>query len=419
MCIRDRPNIFLRSRNSAEKTRRFGLTSLNNSRKRIGNSRSFLGTQTYGSRNPVILSIRSNKKRRAGQSPLHTVQSVRNSDGAEKSLSLLNRGKDKLRSKQYSDAIVCFEKAYELDPKNAEALLYKGRALMDDNKLSKAVQTLERAIAKNPNSKPAHHLLAAAYRSLKNAKKALESLNSALSIDGSYLEALISRADLYMSINEWAKAKEDFEAVARIAPKNSQVYLSIAECETKLGNTKEALDCYNKVVSINPFISKTNYMKKARLEIKMKRYSKALTTVERISDARDLDACMLKAKILEKAGRVGDAAMQYELMARHEQMNAKAVFKLAKMGLRSQDYYEAYFNIRRAEFPLGSKMGLYKTLIEGMVSLMKEKDGMSSLTTIEDDIPRLKPDIKYAYHAFKAYGHMTLHEFDVTLQCIP
>lgn len=405
--------IFQRSRNSAEKSRRFGLTSVTNSRKCIGNNRSFLGTQMCGGKNTVVLSIRRRKNKRALLSPPRVVQSVRHSDGPEKCLSLLNRGKDKLRLKQYSDAIMCFEKAYELDPKNTEALLYKGRALMDDNKLSKAVQTLEEAAAKTPTSKSAHRLLAVAYKSLNNVKKALESLESALSIDGKYLEALMCRADVYMSLNEWAKAKEDFEAIARAAPRNSQVLLAIAECEAKLGNAEKALECYNKVISINPFISKTNYMKKARLELKTRRYSKALTTLEQIDNGKDLDASMMKAKILEKAGQVGDAAMQYELVAKHAQTSAKAVFKLAKMRLRCQDYYDAYFNIRRAEFPLGSKMELYKTLIEGMISLMKERDGMSSLAAIEDDISRLKPDIQYAYRAFKAYGHMTLHEFDV------
>jgi len=388
-----------------------GLISLNNSRKYIGinNNNSFLGTQPYETKTPTaVLSIRSKEKCKR---QTHIVQIRRNTNSTEKSFDMLNKGKDKLRLKEYNEAIMCFEKAYKLDIKNIEAMLYKGIALMDGNKVAKAIQVFQEVLSKNSVNKSAYYLLAVAYKKMKNVKRALEALESALNIDDNYLEALICRADVYMSIKEWTKAKEDLNIALRVKPKNQQVHLLIAECEEILGNTEQALAQYNKALLINPFISKESYMKKARLEMKMKDYTKALKTIDKLNNKNDLDICMLKAKILEKTGRTGDAAMQYELIAKQE--HSKAIFKLAKMNLRHQDYYEAYFNIKRIKKGSDSKIELYRKLIEGMISLMKNKDGMNCLINIKDDVMGLKFDIKYMYYVFKAYGHMSLHEYSV------
>lgn len=113
-------------------------------------------------------------------------------------------------------------------------------------------------------------------------------------------------------------------------------------------------------------------MKKARLEIKRNRLDEALHDIDAIllsTDSDNPEACILKGRIMEKQGHVGDAALNYEQAAKNTDLASKALFKLAKMRLRLKDYYEAHFNIKRAfqYNPCDSKMQLYRTLIDGVL----------------------------------------------------
>ena len=73
---------------------------------------------------------------------------------------------------------------------------------------------------------------------------------------------------------------------------------------------------------------------------------------------------------MEKQGHIGEAALNYEQVAKYGGAEAasKALFKLSKMRLKEKDYYEAYFNIRRAfQYECcNEKMNLYRTLIDGV-----------------------------------------------------
>ena len=129
----------------------------------------------------------------------------------------------------------------------------------------------------------------------------------------------------------------------------------------------------------------------------------------------ETDSAVMKGKILEKVNRISESIIQYEQIAKSDNqiMSVKALFRLTKLNLRQQDFYEAYFNIKRIKNNLIKKINLYRTLIEGMIALMKNKEGLNYLSSIKDDIKNLKSDIQYMYYNFMAYGYMTKHQFKV------
>ncbi|MDR3549435.1 MAG: hypothetical protein P4M11_14420 [Candidatus Pacebacteria bacterium] len=126
---------------------------------------------------------------------------------------------------------------------------------------------------------------------------------------------------------------------------------------------------------------------------------------------------------MERQGHFGDAALNYEQAAKNggPALASRALFKLAKMRFRLKDYYEAHFNIRRAfqyDAFCNEKMKLYRTLIEGVVSLMKKKHkaGLALLKEIEAQVRNMRPDVRFVFHIFRAYGVAVHHQFEEALE---
>ena len=187
-------NISMKTRNTLESNRSFGITSLENSRTYLGvtTNRSFLGTQVCDNKNSKALLSIKHKRNRINQIQLRTVQSVRSVDKTEKSLSLVTKGKRLLILKQYDDAISYFDKAYRLNQRNTEAMLYKGIAMMDSNKTSKAIQIFKEITGNKQNlNKSVYLMLGMAYMKSNNTEEALGALNSALKLDNTYTDALL------------------------------------------------------------------------------------------------------------------------------------------------------------------------------------------------------------------------------------
>jgi len=350
----------------------------------------------------------------------------------EQSQKILKNGKDELKRHGYDKAMTLFEQAYRVNPSNIEALLYKGVVLMDTGKTQNAIKVLKEVISqKTEGAKSGYLLLAIAYKKTNNHELAINTLNEVLRKYPKYIEALISRANLYLITKKFAQAKEDFlyaielDKSPNMNSKNVTVFLGLAECEENLSNYTDAVKWYNNAISANSTkIPIHIYLKKAKCEYKQKEYKSALESIEKylLQNETNSEALILKGRILDKQKMIGDAALQFEQAAKDNrpQIASKSLFKLAKMRLNEKDYYEAYFEMRRAfqfKCEYSKKMELYRTLLDGIVALMKKKhkSGLKYLAQIEPDIKIFKNHIQNLFHLFKGFGHMVQHQFNVIL----
>lgn len=371
-----------------------------------------------------ITLTRFHNKTRSRQYQLHTTQLIprTNSSNRELSIASLNDGKSAMKAKDFESALTHFDEAFRLHPKNAEALVCKGLVLVELEKSSEAVKTLEQiGLLKLSLSKAGHLLLASAYKKLGRMEAAISALNAGLKIDKDFHEARVYRASLYIASQKWAEAKSDLAVVLKSLPKNLTALLGVAECEEGLKNYGSALEAYKKAIEVKADLPSNVHARKARIELKLKDYNHALESIDLALklDRDRVSLYLLKGIVLEKRKQVGEAALHYEQAAKAPdfQLAAKALFKLAKMKLREKDYYEAHFNIRRAveKNSAAHKVKAYKTLIDGIISLMKgkTKTGMQHLLALEGEVKVLKPDVKFIYYLFKAYGHMAKKNFEV------
>jgi tetratricopeptide (TPR) repeat protein len=74
-----------------------------------------------------------------------------------------------------------------------------------------------------------------------------------LELDKNQIKALKNRAELYFELKEFSKAVDDYTRAIEIDPNNTELYHERANCLFHIdGRENEALDDYNKSISISP-----------------------------------------------------------------------------------------------------------------------------------------------------------------------
>ena len=138
---------------------------------------------------------------------------------------------------------------------------------------------------------------------------------------------------------------------------------------------------------------------------------------------------------------LNDAILYFEQVIRANEDNhlaSSALYEIAKIKIQQKDFYEAYYNLKRANhFKLKQKKLVnYKMFTEGVIFLMKRKT-KTGLKLITQLIDRLKPtnnDEKsqergpdqiadtspdYIYNLvflYRAYGYFVTEEYDNALK---
>jgi curved DNA-binding protein CbpA len=87
---------------------------------------------------------------------------------------------------RYDDAIMCYDKAIEIDPNNAVAWNYTGRAMYHLDKYDEAIKCYDKAIGINPKDAEAWNNKGNALNSLGRYEESISSYDKAIKIDPSY-----------------------------------------------------------------------------------------------------------------------------------------------------------------------------------------------------------------------------------------
>ncbi len=114
----------------------------------------------------------------------------------------------------------------------------------------------------------------------------------------------------------------------------------------------------------------------------------------------------------------------------NEVYSGNALFEISKLRLRDKDFYEAYFNLKRAiDSNFNSKrLQLYKDFTEGVLYLIKRKikkgvqilsDLLEILVNNKEKKDRKQIDyLKHQAFLYRAYGYVAIEKYEVALQDI-
>jgi tetratricopeptide (TPR) repeat protein len=177
---------------------------------------------------------------------------------------------------QFSESNTTFDKLLAFDENNATAYYYKGRNYMGMKDTSRAIFSYRRAITLDNDYYNAYVQLGNIYfikSGKKNLNLSIDYFTNAIRINEASAEAYYARALAYFDLSAiegdaLQKALRDNEKVTILTPDDYRPYSSIGVIYLNLGRLEEAIDFFNKALTINPEYVRGYYLRALTYEDK-------------------------------------------------------------------------------------------------------------------------------------------------------
>lgn len=168
----------------------------------------------------------------------------------KKGISLYNQGK-------YTEAIVEFKKALELEPDHYDAHYHLGIVYYAKGMIDESLTELKKAIDINPDEPKAHYNIAFAYVAKVNVAEALAEYQKAIELFAARKDKKEAEGYLYMAVaySLIEKNEEAFVACKKaleINPDLEDAHYFLGVCYYKKNMVDEAIASFKKVVKLNP-----------------------------------------------------------------------------------------------------------------------------------------------------------------------
>jgi S1-C subfamily serine protease/lipoprotein NlpI len=155
------------------------------------------------------------------------------------------RGLQFERMKEFGKAIADFDRAIQLDPKNAVPYGGRGTVYLEQGELDRAISAFSEAIRLGPKQANAtatdYSLRGDAYTRKGQYDRALRDYNSALKINPTYDVAFAGRGQAYFQIGDYDRAIEDFGTAIRLDPNDPNPHLIRGRSYAKKGEYDRAI----------------------------------------------------------------------------------------------------------------------------------------------------------------------------------
>ena len=163
-----------------------------------------------------------------------------------------NKGASLSALGQQKEAIECFVKALEIDPRAAGAWSNKGIALRRFGDLEGAVVCFSNALAIDPAQPIFWDNKGLALHGLGRPYEALECFSRALKIDPGQAGAWQGKGLALAALGDLAKSIPCFSKAVEIDPRDALSWYNLGVALAALGRHEEEVACYSKVVEIDP-----------------------------------------------------------------------------------------------------------------------------------------------------------------------
>ena len=161
---------------------------------------------------------------------------------------MISKGRQKIKSKDFNDAIKLFSEILEnLDKANSDAIFYRAISYLDQGNLQQAINELWQVI--NSQSVEAHEielsqqayvLLSIAHKRLGEIQNAIQDLEQCIEKYPSYPDAYLARGQTLLLQEEFTLALADFQKFLSLNHNSFSGYLGVGDCHKANKNFDEA-----------------------------------------------------------------------------------------------------------------------------------------------------------------------------------
>jgi tetratricopeptide (TPR) repeat protein len=211
------------------------------------------------------------------------------------------------------EALTCYERALEINPHHGKAWSNKGAALADLGRPDEALTCQERALEINPRDATAWSNQGGALRDLGRPDEALTCCERAVEINPRFPEAWYNRGVVLRDLGRPAEALACHERALEINPRYPEAWYNKGVALRDLGRPDEALTCFEQALEINPRCPEA-WSNKGVALAESGRHAEALTCYERALEInpRLAEAWSNKGVVLADLGRHAEALTCFE-----------------------------------------------------------------------------------------------------------
>jgi ATP-dependent Clp protease ATP-binding subunit ClpC len=324
-----------------------------------------------------------------------------------------DRGRSFHKDRDYGQAVLCFQRALELDPEYAEAAFRLGLAHEDDRQFRKAIEAYERCLQLKPDHVQAATNIGEAYRKNERYKDAVKAYDRALRIRSDYLYALAGRAESMRMLGEHEQSLSWFDKALAVGPRHAFAIQGKAAALNAQRRFKEAQPLWEKALEIDPR-SQFAIDGKAYCESQLKTATPKGPTEESTEETadsttptldeqgRDLTALAREGRLPDVIGREMEIRAVMKTLIRRQKANPlllgdpgvgkTAVVEGVAQRLAGPNVPPRLRNMRIVELQMGSLVAGTKyrgTFEERMKAILKEAKATPGLVVFIDEIHTL------------------------------
>src|SRR5215207_7586880 len=201
---------------------------------------------------------------------------------------LFQEGLGHLKSREYLEAVKCFDKAIEIE-KEPIYLCNKGLALCRLEKNKEAIECYGKAIEINPNLADAWKDVGLILKDSGRYLEAVKCCGKAIEINPNLADAWLAKGLVLKDLEEHDEAVKCFDKVKEINPNLADAWLAKGLVLTQLEKDAEAIEQFNKAIKLDPE-SVDAWNQKGKALYRLERYGEAIEchdTVLKIKEYED------------------------------------------------------------------------------------------------------------------------------------
>ena len=218
-----------------------------------------------------------------------------------KGISLDNLGR-------YEEAIGCYDKVLEIDPRNAKAWNNKGCSLINLDQLEDAIRCFDKALEIDPHEVNAWNNKGVSLHSLGRYEEAILCLDKALELDPCKINTWETKGKSLSCLSRYEEAIRCYDQALELDPRYVNTWVFKGLSLNILNRREEAIRCYNKALELDPR-NVVSWGKKSLSLYELGRYEESIHCFEKALelDPRDASVWYYKGISLGRLGRYEEA----------------------------------------------------------------------------------------------------------------